>query len=236
MSFLLCHKCYSWVVPRDVWCPECRALVDPGIPDPPMTELASELGTPHESVLDVRCRRRRQVLSGRLIRTTQGLLFSPLRETGPHGELLVDRPPPFPALSWLQAFTDPFWPWLYGEPSRMAVPDACGMSHATGHAAECEGRHAELAAGDEPVPGEDLSSAHRLVRLLMKDPGACFVPLDSIRVLRWQRTCWILDRCQGARWQLMSASNASRLEALLQRTVKARQSPCVTSRILQQQS
>lgn len=107
MSYLLCHTCYTWVEPRDLWCPDCDAPLDAGTPDPPLAILESNLGALEGALCGVRARRRRTVAHGWLLRTTTGLLFVPHQEP--------DMVSGGERRSWLHVFSIPFSGWRMPE-------------------------------------------------------------------------------------------------------------------------
>lgn len=77
VSLLLCHECFTWVLPQYGRCPDCQAAVDRLHPDPSPEDLRNILGDLTLRLGEVQVRRKHLPPVGLLYATTRGLYFVP---------------------------------------------------------------------------------------------------------------------------------------------------------------
>lgn len=159
---VLCPHCLTWIETHAETCTECGHLVSVDDKDPPVGYLAERLGVSLADVGPIKLQRRGWPECGRLLATTEGLLFVPRFVVQPNGAL--------------QAATDeagiatarvPHLFHWWSEPARRTSAD-------------------EAAARETPAAGV---STVAVLDLLFDSPGAFFIRRDSIHriVVRWSR-------------------------------------------------
>ena len=77
MTWLLCPECCQWREPAEGRCPVCAGSLDLAIPDPALETIADELGDLQGVLGDADVLRGDMPKRGRLLATTNGLLFVP---------------------------------------------------------------------------------------------------------------------------------------------------------------
>lgn len=176
MALLLCHECFFWVSPRGGRCPECDHAVDSGVADPPTDALDRLIGPAIQPIGSVRLRRDLLPDRGMLYETANGLYFVPHVVT--RRVELVEKSQPGRSLLWMLA-SIAFTPLI------LVLPFM---------------RFKRLTA--EEVPSFEpcrltAEQRTRLGELLMQNPGAFFIPRNSIRrfARRWRR--WVIERRHG---------------------------------------
>ena len=91
---VVCPHCLTWAEPHADRCTECGVAVDIDAPDPDEESLALRLGEPLLELGPVRLDRRGWPSLGRLVATSEGLLFLPEFVRRPNGaiEPRIDEP------------------------------------------------------------------------------------------------------------------------------------------------
>ena len=84
---VVCSHCLTWAEPQADRCTECGVAVDIDAPDPDEAALAARLGEPLLELGPVRLDRRGWPSLGRLVATTEGLLFLPDFVPRPNGAI-----------------------------------------------------------------------------------------------------------------------------------------------------
>ncbi len=150
---VVCTHCLTWVEPHADRCTECGAIVDVDAPDLDDETLAARLGQPLAELGPVRLERRGWPSLGRLIATSEGVLFLPDHDQRQNGALEPRRDEPIRRASWFARLAQR---WRSARlPAVTAVPIAGRTS------------------GHHPV-----SSASQW---LFEAPGSLFVRRSSIR-------------------------------------------------------
>ena len=173
-SLLLCHGCFTWVVPRGDRCPQCGEIIDPATPDPPLYRLQETLGRLLEPLGEASLRRSLLPNQGMLYVTTRGLLFVPYDDQDDD-----QQQPPHEAAS-------------HGEPRKPLLPAILGAVRRIFRI----GRRRRIRPKRRLLR---VDESHRLAQLLMDDPGVFFVPHGSIRRLRCWAGSWTIVRREGTR-------------------------------------
>lgn len=176
-SYFLCAHCYNWVRPHNGHCPECAGGIDIEQPDPPLDQLRTDMGDLSTPLGSVRIPRRNLPGQGLLYATTRGLFFVPHRLE--HVTRFEERSVGPPLLWRLAAL---LWSPLY-----LLLFFFRGREVREVQVAE---HRPQLLA---PHEGELLPE------LLMDNPGAFFLPLNSIRMIERRRDRWLIDRIYGGR-------------------------------------
>jgi len=194
MALLLCHECYFWVSPRQGRCPECHHAVDSNVADPPTETLDRLIGPAVQPLGNVRLRRSLLPDRGMLYETTNGLYFVPHVVT--RRVKMVEKRQAGRSLLWLLA-SIAFTPLI------LVLPFL---------------RFKTLAAEEVPVVEPCRLSPEqrkRLGKLLMENPGAFFIPRDSIRrfARRWRR--WVIERRFGSPLRLHPEDDPQEFEQQL---------------------
>ena len=84
---VVCSHCLTWAEPQADRCTECGVAVDIDAPDPDAESLAWRLGEPLLELGPVRLDRRGWPSLGRLVATSEGLLFLPDFVPRPNGAI-----------------------------------------------------------------------------------------------------------------------------------------------------
>ena len=92
---VLCPHCLTWIETHEPCCTECGSTANVDDPDPPYETLAERLGDRLRDLGPVKLPRRGWPGCGRLIATTEGLLFVPQFTVQPNGalEAVTDEAP-----------------------------------------------------------------------------------------------------------------------------------------------
>ena len=156
---VVCSHCLTWVEPHADRCTECGVIVDVDAPDPDAETLATRLG---ELVVDLgpaRLERRGWPSLGRLIATSEGVLFLPDHALRPNGAIEPCHDDPVRAVSWFARIAG--W-WRRGNPPAVTVALAT-------------------------QPGFDLPNQLHVAQRLLDAPGGLFVRRASVRrtLARW---------------------------------------------------
>lgn len=97
---VVCCHCLTWVEPHADRCTECGVIVDVDAPDLDDDLLAARLGEPLAELGPVRLERRGWPSLGRLIATSEGILFLPDHDQRQNGALEPRRDEPLRRASW----------------------------------------------------------------------------------------------------------------------------------------
>lgn len=158
---VLCPQCLTWVEPHAQSCTECGSTVNADDPDPPHAELARRLGSHLQGLGPIKLLRKGWPVCGRLVGTTEGLLFVPqfVKQSNGSLEAVADEAP---SRSSRVAGVLHWWslpPWR--RPMDVEVPRVTA----------------------EPADSRSL------VDLLLDSPGAVFIRRDTIQrlTIRWNR-------------------------------------------------
>lgn len=159
---VICPYCLTWIEPHAQSCTECGCTVNVDDPDPGQDELAVRMGDSLRELGPVRLLRRGWPSCGRLIGTTEGLLFVPQFVKQPNGSLeaVTDD---VPENSSRVANVLHWWslpPWR---------------------------RPVEV---DTPLPASaDTDDPRSPVEMLVDSPGAFFIRREAIQrvTVRWGR-------------------------------------------------
>jgi len=182
---LLCHACFTWVLPRNDDCPECGRRIKLGEPDPPRSTLQEILGNVMFPIGRVRVRRKLLPERGLLYATTTGLFFLPDRqrdEVSAGGRSEAGR------TSLLATVRS--WPLI------RALPFIGGMRPSS-------------QSGDDLRPQLlQPNESRRLVEFLMENPGVFFVPRRSVRAMTRRFGRWTIRRIDGSRVRLKPETDA----------------------------
>ena len=156
---VVCSHCLTWVEPHAERCTECGVTVDVDAPDPDPETLAARLGEPLAELGPIRLDRRGWPSLGRLIATSEGLLFLPDHALRSNGALEPRRDEPAHVVSWFARLTQG---WRSSSPQTAAA------------------LRASFQNGDP---------AHRFTvsQSLLDAPGSVFVRRASVRrtLARW---------------------------------------------------
>ena len=175
MALLLCPECCQWREPVEGRCPVCAGTLDLAIPDPSLETIADDIGDLRGLLGEVDVSRSDMPKRGRLLATTNGLLFVPCES-----RVIVftnnDRAGTAMRTSGLGRWIGRWWSRLSGrEPvARFA----------------CEIRASELAASDRLA----------LAALLRSDPGILFWSRGTIASWRRHHGHWDLIRPNSCSW------------------------------------
>lgn len=185
-SFLLCHECYTWVVPIDDRCPECTNAVDAATPDPSLPLLEHAIGEINGLIGEVRVRRPMLPERGLLYSTEGGLYFLPHELD--HVTEMKPAAPTGSSLMWSAAA-------LVVTPLIFVLPFVSVK---------------RLKESSRPVYRPrylNVGERRRPAELLMENPGVFFVPRRSIRDVRKRRRHWIVERIQGRSLRMTPDAN-----------------------------
>lgn len=156
---VVCTHCLTWVEPHADRCTECGVIVDVDAPDLDDETLAARLGEPLAELGPVRLERRGWPSLGRLIATSEGILFLPDHDQRQNGALEPRRDEPLSRASWFTRLTR-WWP-----SARLPAVSA------------------------KPVArrGNDPTSMPAASQWLFEAPGSVFVRRSSVRrtLSRW---------------------------------------------------
>lgn len=194
MSLLLCHECYSWVLPDDGRCPDCQFTVDAATPDPSLDLLGQSIGELMHPIGEVRVRRKLLPERGMLYATTNGLFFLPheLR----HETQFVESNDAGNSIVWHLAA-------LAWSPLSLMLPF---VKRNRVVAKSVRVFRPQLLSDDE---------GHRLPEFLMHNPGVFFIPRKVIRSVRRRRGNWIIERQYASTLRLRAESNSELLHTAL---------------------
>lgn len=170
MTLLLCPECCQWREPLEGCCSVCLGALDLSIPDPSLDTIADEIGDLQGLLGEANVPRGDFPKRGRLLATTNGLLFVP------HESRVIRFGNTDPAKSVMRSSRLARW-W-----SRLT-----GCKPADRFA--CEIRADKLVTGDRIA----------LAELLRNDPGVLFWSRGAIATWRRQHGHWELLR-PDARW------------------------------------
>ena len=157
---VLCPHCLTWIETHAQCCTECAGDVNIEDDDPPVEELDNRLGDWLQDLGGAKLLRRGWPNIGRLIVSTEGLLFVPHFVVRPNGALdaITEGAIAGPARvkNLLHWWSLPVWRRPLDEPSASEVP---------------------------PIPNQPLRN------LLYDSPGAFFIERETIRRIsnRWGR-------------------------------------------------
>jgi hypothetical protein len=185
MSFLLCHECFTWVEPTEERCPDCLHTLDASTPDPSVDRLRVVIGDVVCPVGECQVRRKLLPDRGTLYATTNGFLFLPH-----HTEQYIEYvPPDGTATSLLWSLAAMVW-----SPLALVLPFVKSSPRVP--------RRVQISRPRIVPPAQ----SDCLPDLLIQNPGAFFVPANSIRLVarRWRR--WTIERAQGFRVRIKPAS------------------------------
>ena len=156
---VVCTHCLTWVEPHADRCTECGVIVDVDAPDLDEETLAARLGEPLAELGPVRLERRGWPSLGRLIATSEGVLFLPDHDQRQNGALEPRRDEPLRRASWFTRLTE----WWHAPrlPAVSAMPVA---GRTSGH-----------------------NSVSAASQWLFEAPGGLFVRRSSVRrtLARW---------------------------------------------------
>lgn len=185
-SLHLCQECYCWVVPHDGRCPDCSHVADASVPQPHIDDLQRVIGTIVRRIGEVRFQRYLLPESGTLYHTANGLYFVPhvLRRRQEY----VERTLPGRSLFWIIAS------YAFG-PLMLILPFIRSKK-----------KQWETVTVFRPA-NLRLDEGHRLAELLTKNPGAFFIPEQSIRHITRKRGKWVIDRRYGGRLRFSAIIN-----------------------------
>ena len=188
MTLLLCPHCFTWGEPRAGCCPGCFGAVDADAPDPDAETLAALIGPVEHCLGEVFTPRRLLPDRGLLYATGPaggggaanggGLFFLPHRpevrferpgeEDGGLGGALVGT---VAAAVWTPLVVlGPLWKLTRTRPRRRVVFEPVDVP------------------ADPPRESAGLCAEH-----LMANPGAFFVPRDSVRSVRRRGRRWTVE-------------------------------------------
>ncbi len=175
MTLLLCPECCQWREPFEGRCPVCAGSLDLAIPDPSLETIAQEIGDLQGLLGEANVSRGDMPKRGRLLATTNGLLFVPCES-----RVIVftndDRAGSAIRPGRLGRWIDRWWSCLSGrEPAARFA---------------CECRVSELAASDRLA----------LAELLRSDPGILFWSRGMITTWGRQHGQWELVRRKTYSW------------------------------------
>jgi len=97
---VVCPHCLTWIEPHADRCTECGVAVDIDAPDPDEEVLALRLGKPLLEIGPVRLERPGWPSLGRLVATTEGLLFLPDFVRRPNGAIEPRLDEPDSSANW----------------------------------------------------------------------------------------------------------------------------------------
>lgn len=199
MALLLCHECYTWVPPRDGRCPECDHGVDAATADPPVESLDRVIGAALRPLGGVQMARRMLPERGTLYETANGLYFLP--HVMQRRVELVEKTQAGRSLMWTLA-SIAFAPLILALPflrTRKLIQQEVPVF--------------------EPAPLPE-GERDQLGRKLMENPGAFFVPRNSIRRLKRRRRRWVIERRVGRPLKLRPESDDGTLREELQQLLR----------------
>lgn len=156
---VVCTRCLTWVEPHADRCTECGAIVDVDAPDLDDETLAARLGEPLAELGPARLERRGWPSLGRLIATSEGILFLPDHAPRQNGALEPCRDEPHRRASLFVQLTQ--WWQSARLPAVTAIPVACRTN--------------------------DQRSVSAASQWLFEAPGGLFVRRSSVRrtLARW---------------------------------------------------
>lgn len=132
---VVCTHCLTWVEPHADRCTECGVIVDVDAPDLDDETLAARLGEPLAELGPVRLERRGWPSLGRLIATSEGILFLPDHAQRQNGALEPRRDEPLRRASWFTRLTEwwqsPRLPAVSAMPVAGRTSDPTSMSAAS---------------------------------------------------------------------------------------------------------
>ena len=175
MTWLLCPECCQWREPAEGRCPVCAGSLDLAIPDPALETIADELGDLQGVLGKADVLRGDMPKRGRLLATTNGLLFVPCESrvivfaNGNRAEMSLRS-------GRLGRWYARWWSRLSGRGSAARFA--------------CERRASEWVASDRIT----------LAELLRSDPGVLFWSRRAIASGRRQHGHWELLRPDEHRW------------------------------------
>jgi hypothetical protein len=185
---LLCHACFTWVLPRNDDCPECGRRIKLGDPDPPRSTLEKILGNVLFPIGRVRVRRKLLPERGLLYATTTGLFFLPdqQQDEAPSRVFSVERGV---VSRILTIFRNRVFP---------KKPDFLPCRATS-----------KVDGGDDLRPQLlQPNESRRLVDFLMENPGVFFVPRQSVRAMTRRFSRWTIQRVDGSRVRLKPETDA----------------------------
>lgn len=183
MRVVLCHTCWTWVLPSSASCPECQQSLDLDEPDPPLTAVANRLGAVIGRLDAVDWLRKQLPVHGELWGTTTGLLFWPLLTKQPNGAWCEPyHRSPHRHWTW-QTFCS--WWQTSAEPATPFIADAADLK------------------------GE---SGIRIAERFFDAPGAAFFPREHLIRITLRRRRWTISRTLGrtVRMAALSSPHESR--------------------------
>ena len=156
---VVCTHCLTWVEPHADRCTECGVIVDVDAPDLDEETLAARLGEPLAELGPVRLERRGWPSLGRLIATSEGILFLPDHDPRQNGALEPRRDEPIRGASWFRRLTQ-WW-----QSPRLTAVTAMPIARRT----------------------SDQHSVSTASQRLFEAPGGLFVRRSSVRrtLSRW---------------------------------------------------
>jgi len=156
---VVCTHCLTWIEPHADRCTECGVIVDVDAPDLDDETLAARLGEPLAELGPVRLERRGWPSLGRLITTSEGILFLPDHDQRQNGALEPRRDEPIRRATWFDQLTQ--WWQSARQPAVTAMPFAWRTS--------------------------DQRSVFTASQWLFEAPGGLFVRRSSVRrtLARW---------------------------------------------------
>jgi len=153
---VVCSHCLTWVEPHADRCTECGVIVDVDAPDLDAETLATRLGEPLADLGPARLERRGWPSLGRLIATSEGVLFLPDHALRPNGAIEPCQAAAVRGVSWLAWITSG---WRRGNsPAVIVLPATC--------------------------PACDLSEQLQVSERLLNAPGGLFIRRSSVRRTR----------------------------------------------------
>ena len=158
---VVCPHCLTWAEPHADRCTECGVVVDVDAPDPDAESLALRLGEPLLELGPVRLDRRGWPSLGRLVATTEGLLFLPEFVRRPNGAIEPRLDEPDHSASWPARLGRSWW---WPQRSQLTTP-----------------------AKSAPAADADDTVSRPIHQRLLDTPGGLFVARASVRRLlaRW---------------------------------------------------
>ena len=156
---VVCTHCLTWVEPHADRCTECGAIVDVDAPDLDDETLAARLGEPLAELGPVRLERRGWPSLGRLVATSEGILFLPDHAQRQNGALEPRHDEPLRRASWFTWLTE-WW-----QSPRLPAVSATPIAGRT----------------------REHNSVSTASQWLFEAPGGLFVRRSSVRrtLLRW---------------------------------------------------
>ncbi len=190
MLIVICPHCLTWVEPHADRCTECGVVVDFDAPDPDEVTLLQRLGEPLLELGPIRLERRGWPPRGKLLATSEGLLFLPDFVSRPNGA--IEPPPEEPDIEETPGNGQTEWSWWpWKSESTQSLYNAA---------------HQSVIERPEPA-----------LQRLLNAPGGLFVQRTSIRrlVLRWNRLK--IERAPARSVTLLPLSRDSSVSKLLRR-------------------